>query len=134
MKTESIAMHATYKDVRLPSERLRAMLSANHVAEDIINGCEMALHELLTNLVDHAYEGDGSKTITVNIAYQKTSILIETQDTGKPAKVDLNKISMPEPEHLAEGGYGLALIQALMDEVKYKSNNGKNVWQLVKHI
>ncbi len=134
MRSESIAVRSTYEDIRLPSERLRALLSINHVEEGIINGCELALHELLTNLVDHAYAGSENGLITVNLACDETGILIETRDTGKRSQLDLNRVSMPEPEELAEGGYGLAIIQALMDEVTCRQEGAVNIWQLRKRI
>jgi len=134
MLTKSITIHATYKDIRLPSEHLRTLLFASNVAEEVVNGCELALHELLTNLVDHAYEGDASQLIMVNIACNETQIMIETQDAGKPPKVDLSNVTMPDPSELAEGGYGVSIIQMLMTEVKYKTEQGTNTWQLVKKL
>ena len=134
MQSESIVVHATYKDIRMPTQRLRALLLTNHVREEVINLCELALHELLTNLVDHAYQGDENRLIKVNMIYDAARILIETQDTGIPSHVDLDNISMPDPADLAEGGYGVAIIQSLMDEVEYKHENGKNLWKLVKQI
>lgn len=134
MNSESVTVHATYQDIRLPSERLRKLLSFHRVAEEIINSCELALHELLTNLVDHAYEGDGSKLITVNLAYEKQQIHIQTQDTGRVTHVDLNATVMPDPTQLQEGGYGLAIITSLMDEVRYTSEQGRNIWRLVKKV
>lgn len=134
MLTESITVHATYKDIRLPSEHLRALLFDNEAEEGVVHGCELALHELLVNLVDHAYEGDESMYITVNLACNKNTIMIETQDTGKPAEIDLTKAAMPDPAELAEEGYGLPLMQLLMDDVKYNDDNGRNIWKMVKYF
>lgn len=133
MQSETITVHASYKDIRLPSERLRVMLSNRQVEEEIINGCELALHELLTNLVDHAYEGDSSKTLTVEISWDGASVRIETRDVGKPAVIDFPRVAMPDPGELAEGGYGVAIIHALMDTVTYRFDQGVNIWNLVKH-
>ena len=134
MNSESITVHATYHDIRLPSEHLRQLLSIHKVAEEIINSCELALHELLTNLVDHAYEGDGNKLITVELAYDTQQIHIQTQDTGRVAHVDLNATVMPDPTQLQEGGYGIAIITSLMDEVRYTSDQGRNTWSLLKKV
>lgn len=134
MQTVSVIIPATHMDIRLPGEHLRTLLVTNHVSDEIINGCELALQELLTNLVDHAYEGDASKSIIVNITCNSRSILIETEDTGIRADIEINDIAMPDPSELAEGGYGIALIQTIMDEVKYTSKDGRNVWQLIKRI
>ena len=134
MRTESITVHATHMDIRQPSAHLRALLYANDIAADMIDGCELALHEHLVNLVDHAYEGDGNKLITVTITCNSNTIKIETQDTGKPLTGKLDEMRMPDPSELAEGGYGMAIIQTLMDEVKYKADHGTNIWILIKNI
>ncbi len=134
MRSEPIIVPATYKDIRIPAERLRAVMLADLLPEDVILECELALQELLTNLVDHAYGGDAVRTITINLACDATRMLIETRDTGKPASVDLEKAVMPDPTDLAEGGYGLAIIKSLVDEVNYKTENGINIWQLIKYL
>ena len=135
MQTQSITVHATYKDIRQPAEHLRAMLSANQVPEEVINLCEMALQELLTNLVDHAYTNDASGLIKVTLRWQNAQIIIETRDQGTPIGTDaLNSVSMPDPSELAEGGYGMAIIQAVMDKVEYRRENDENIWQLVKEL
>lgn len=134
MQSESINIRSTYKEIRLPSERLRVLLASNQVTEEVINGCELALHELLTNLVDHAYEGNENGNITVNITCDTEFVTIETRDEGKPANIDMAGVTMPDPTELAEGGYGMAIIQMLMDDVKYKFEDSKNVWRLIKRI
>lgn len=134
MQLETIIVPATYKDIRIPAEQLRNMMFAGKQPEDIILGCELALQELLTNLIDHAYRGDAAKFITIKLDCDATRMLIETRDTGIPASIDLEKTKMPDPTDLAEGGYGLAIIRSLMDEVNYKAENGMNIWQLIKHF
>lgn len=134
MQSETITVHANYTDIHVPVKHLRALLDNNHVQREITEQCELALQELLTNLVDHAYDGDSSKTITVNVTYTPTRVLMETLDTGHPAGVDLSKVSMPAPEDLAEGGYGMAIIQSLMDDVSYSSDRHGNTWRLVRKI
>lgn len=134
MQSETLEVHADYKEIRYPSARLRGLLEKNLIQGEIIDQCELALQELLTNLVDHAYNGDTSRTITVTLTCLPTRVLIETQDTGIPARIDLKKTSMPKPEDLAEGGYGMAIIQSLMDEVSYWTDEGRNTWRLVRNF
>jgi anti-sigma regulatory factor (Ser/Thr protein kinase) len=39
----------------------------------------------------------------------------------------------PSPESLAEGGYGLFLINSLVDVIRYESSGGWNTLTLIKH-
>jgi serine/threonine-protein kinase RsbW len=134
MPTESLVIPATYAALRVPAERLRKMLLAAGIPENIIGECELAMQELLTNLVDHAYNGDDRKMITVRIQLEAESITIETVDFGRRAQIDLDEVDMPDPAALSEGGYGMALIKALMNVVRYESEGRRNTWRLVKII
>ena len=132
--TETITVPANFKDIRMACEQLRALLARNNATPEDINLCELALQELLTNLVEHAYEDNPSGEITVTLTCQPEQIHIDTKDYGNEAKVDLNVVEMPDPLDMAEGGYGLAIIQSVMDEVKHTYENGWNHWQLIKKL
>lgn len=134
MFNESLIVRATYEDIRQPCERLRANLDQAGISEEVASLCELSLQELLANLVDHAYEGDPNRQITVRMAGSQKQIFLQTEDTGVPANLKMDEVHMPEPEDLAEGGYGMAIIRSLMDEVRYDSTQGKNIWTLVKNL
>jgi anti-sigma regulatory factor (Ser/Thr protein kinase) len=134
MSAESLVIPATYAALRVPAERLRKMLLTAGVPEATVGECELAMQELLTNLVDHAYDGDDRKMITIRFALESNSIAIETVDFGRPAHIDLDEVNMPDPTTLSEGGYGMALIKALMNTVDYESRGRKNTWRLVKRF
>ena len=131
-ETNTFTIQSNYEEVQKADEKLRATLTQAQISETIINTCELALHELLTNLVDHAYHQSPDGQITVRLRVDTTSIEMETRDQGEPAHIDLSEISMPDPLDLLEGGYGLAIIQSLMDELQYHYENGQNIWRLKK--
>ncbi len=134
MFIENLTIQADYENIRLPCERLRALLAQANIPEETAGLCELALQELLANLVDHAYEGRPGGQIDVRLACDRERVAIQTEDAGIPAEVDLNDIHMPMPEELAEGGYGMAIIRLLMDEVRYEMVQGRNVWTLNKKL
>lgn len=134
MSNKSVTVHSNNRDIRIPCNYLRIHSQHAGVPEEIINLCELALQELLTNLVDHAYSGNPNKLIEVMFSITSERIIIHTHDTGVPAKVNLDDVQMPSPEELAEGGYGIAIIKSVMDEVNYSTANGTNTWKLVKNL
>jgi anti-sigma regulatory factor (Ser/Thr protein kinase) len=134
MPVESLVIPATYAALRVPAERMRKMLLAARTPEAIIGECELALQELLTNLVDHAYRGDDRKMITVKFLLEPHALTIETVDHGIANRLNMEQVSMPDPADLAEGGYGMALIKALMDEVHYETTGRQNIWRLVRRF
>ena len=134
MKTEIVTVSASHKEICIPCDQLRTLLVRARVSIGNINLCELALRELLTNQVDLAYEGNASGQIRVRLAYSPSRIVIETQDTGKPAQVVISKDDSTNPADLKEGTYGTAIIQSLVDEVSYTFGRGTNTWKLVKKI
>ena len=134
MQTESITIHATYEDILLPSAHLRELLTMNHISEEIIQSCETALNKLLQNIVEHSYNKDAQKIITVSIAYNNSGVYIETQDEGMPVEFAVNKVI--EAKNLQPALYDEEAIaqKDMLDEVWYEVDMGKNIWQLIKYI
>lgn len=134
MKTETITVSASHKEIYIPCNQLRALLVDARVSIGNINLCELALRELLTNLVELAYEGNAAGKIKVNLACSPSRVVIETQDTGKPAQVVIGRNDSVNPIDLKEGVYGTAIMQSLVDEVVYTFGKGTNTWKLVKKL
>lgn len=134
MESVSFQIPAGFERLRSASVALRELLSRHEVKEDIVNGCELALQELLTNIVEHSYEEDESRFIRVNLRVEGMRFIVETEDDGIPAIVNLEKVAMPDPLDLQVGGYGMALIMLLMDTVEHQNRDGKNYWVLTKAI
>lgn len=95
---------------------------------------ELAVQEVCTNIVRHAYADHtvGRIDVTLTIEQHPPRLTIDLCDEGK----SFNITSVPAP-NLEEGqvhGYGLFLIQQLMDEVIYEPQPGHNHWRLVKNL
>lgn len=134
MSTQTLVIPSTYLDVRTADEALRSLLSAAQIPEAVIGSCELALHELLINLVDHAYSGDATQSIRIILSLEVGALVIQTVDTGEPVRINLETISLPDPTELAEGGYGMGLIRSLVDQVEYQTKDGQNIWTLRKKV
>jgi anti-sigma regulatory factor (Ser/Thr protein kinase) len=134
MKTETITVNANHQEICVPCNQLRALLVDARVSIGNINLCELALRELLTNLVELAYEGNASGKIKVDLACSPSRVVIETRDTGKPAQVVIGRNDSTNPIDLKDGAYGTAIMQSLVDEVVYTFGKGTNTWKLVKKL
>lgn len=133
MQTDLI-IDADYEQLRIPGGILRELAGRAGIPEETISLCELVLQELLTNLVDHAYCGVSTGKISIHLQVEPAKILIKTEDSGEAANLILENVSMPDPSELQEGGYGMAIIKSLMDEVSYRHENRKNIWLLVKKL
>ncbi len=134
MESVSFQLPAGFEKLRKASVALRDLLTRHRVKEEIINGCELALQELLVNIAEHSYGEDENRFISVGLRIEGNRFFVETEDSGMPANVNLEKVAMPDPLDLQVGGYGMALIMELMDKVEYQYRDGKNLWFMSKVI
>ncbi|SDR06480.1 serine/threonine-protein kinase RsbW [Virgibacillus subterraneus] len=95
-----------------------------------IEDLKVAISEAITNAVDHAYTEEDNGEITVGFGVYENRLEVMVADHG--GSFNLNQIKggigpykNSEPvENLREGGFGLFLIDALMDKVEINNNYG----------
>lgn len=131
-----LSINATYQDVRKIDQVLVDLLAgAGDIDETTIHSIELAVHEIATNIVDHAYSEDQAGAIEASLALSGGSqrrLTVELSDAGKP--FDAAKVAPVNLESPQESGYGLFLAEALMDEVHYERQAGRNIWRLTKRV
>lgn len=89
-----------------------------------------ALVELATNVIQHADTGFGV-TCTFSLRVGQDCIEAELSDTAEDGGIKLVARGMPDDE-LAESGRGIALIQALVDDLRYERVGDRNLWSITK--
>jgi serine/threonine-protein kinase RsbW len=103
---------------------------------EVINDLNVALDEILSNVIAYGYGTGESGEILVRLDYHSDEILIEVEDDGKP----FDPLQAPPPELRAPlharqvGGLGIHFIKSLMDEVAYARTAGKNRLELKKRL
>ncbi|HXC63496.1 MAG TPA: ATP-binding protein, partial [bacterium] len=112
---------------------ITAVLRENGYANDLINDVELAADEAVTNVVEHAYQYDSKRSLSVELRMERDQVQVLVRDQGQAyqppaAQVDLDK-------HIAErrtGGLGVHLMHTMMDQVDYRREDGSNVLVLSK--
>jgi anti-sigma regulatory factor (Ser/Thr protein kinase) len=91
-----------------------------------------AFAEIYNNIAIHAYgrRADGGE-IELAIAVEPGALTVEIRDRGAP--FDIGVVSSPDLDSLPEGGMGIHIARALLDEVVYEPGP-PNLWRLVKRI
>ena len=125
---------ATFGDVRtIDSSIVQLLRRAGETDEGMLYNMELAVHEICSNIVEHAYAGQPAGRIEVTLTLSSRphrELSVELRDTGRP--FDPGGIASVDLDVPQEGGYGLFLAEALMDEVQYERQKGRNVWRLSK--
>jgi serine/threonine-protein kinase RsbW len=103
-------------------------------AETVVYNIQLAAHESCTNIINHAYAGtdQGRIEIALRLDFEQLHLEIELYDTGRP--FDWNTYNSPDLSEAQIHGYGLFIMQNLMDKVSYTSLSGRNRWHLVKNL
>ncbi|WP_339229842.1 anti-sigma B factor RsbW [Oceanobacillus sp. FSL K6-2867] len=95
-----------------------------------IEDLKVAVSEAITNSVTHAYNETGQGEITIGFGIYEDCLEIMIADNGssfnmQKVREEIGPYEQDEPiENLREGGFGLFLIEALMDEVQINNNYG----------
>lgn len=97
----------------------------------------LALQEMVTNVLRHAYKLDESKPIEVAFQLASDSLTIELRDQGPefdPLTYDLTVTPVDESMPTECGGYGIHIARLVMDRVEYCRRDGWNILRLAKDV
>lgn len=103
---------------------------------------ELACDEACTNIIEHAYGGEGSGNITATWEANPQSFTITLHDQGhrfNPDAVEdptfVKPNTEPDPDKLKVGGLGIHFMRNLMDEIRYQFDEKQgNTLIMVKYI
>jgi serine/threonine-protein kinase RsbW len=93
---------------------------------------ELALEEVLVNIMNHAYEGTNGDIQVVCRSDNQQFFIIEITDTGKA----FDMTSVPPPDlsgAISErkiGGLGIHFAKKLTDKVQYRREGNKNILEI----
>ncbi|PYY33058.1 ATP-binding protein [Curtobacterium sp. MCJR17_055] len=90
---------------------------------------ELAIIELASNVIEHATAGV-PLTCSLTLAVASDGLEARITDDGRPAAVDVAGATLPD--EFAESGRGLALVQMVVDELRYDRHGDENRWTVRK--
>lgn len=128
-----IVVPANLDEIPKISEDIEEILSSQHFSADEMLDVQLAVEEVIANVINHGYAGKtGSVGIRCDASPEK--ITIEISDSARA----FNPLTVPEPDVSKDiedrriGGLGIFLVRRVMDSVTYQYRNHKNVLTLVK--
>ena len=121
-----------------PISQVVRSLAAPGLGEEGAGDVELALVEAATNVVRHGYGPEGGP-IRIEASEIPDGVVVRISDWGRPipgealASAGLSRFDFDPSDllEIPEGGMGLSLIAAVMDEVTYRSDEGQNVLTLL---
>ncbi len=115
--------------------KLLSYCSCHKVVEQNALKINLAVEELLMNIISYAYEGDENKPVIIELSCNADVLKVVIKDMGPP--FDILTSEWPR-EITAEdqqiGGWGLFLVRSIMDRVEYAREGEFNVVSIFKNI
>ena len=117
--------------VRDALKRVMQTLRDQTFTNDICGDIELALAELLNNVVEHALDGIKDGAVEIHARREAGDLCLTVTDNGRPmpdgALPDGNPANVDLPlQELPEGGFGWFLIRDLTRDVTYRRVGHEN--------
>ena len=110
-----------------------ARMRPEDVSEEALGDLKLALTEACTNSVLHAY-GDAGGMVEIGYELHTDKLVVEVADQGNGFALAGAQSALSEDE-LMEGGLGIAIIEALTDELEITERpGGGSTLRFVKHL
>lgn len=108
----------------------------HHLPVKVSNAIDLALDEILNNIILYGYQDQDRHIIDIHISLEKDYIILEIEDDGK----EFNPLETPKPDIESPinkrpvGGLGIHLTRNLMDEINYSYENKRNSLLMKKKL
>jgi len=137
MRRSHLQIPATQRDLRSVVALVDAFCGANHVPVTLSNRMNLALDEVLSNIVNYAYSASEGGTIDVELTFSNNELTALVEDRGKPfdpLQVPQNDNQKGSLKDRQLGGLGLLFVKQLMDSVSYARSGDRNKLTLTIHV
>lgn len=143
-KKHTITVPGRYDEIQQVCRFVAAGATQSGLDETAVFHIELACDEACTNIIEHAYGGEGVGEILISWQVKKNDFVITLHDHGRrfdPTAVPPPSLATDETvtetemlENLKVGGLGVHFIRQLMDEVHFHFDDNGNELVLVKKV
>lgn len=98
---------------------------------------KLCVVEAVNNVIKHAYTGNVCHDVDICVELRPDRISFQICDTGKTfeyKKRIMADFDSNDLKTIPEGGMGIPIIYAVMNDVDYNTSGGKNILTLCKHF
>lgn len=132
---QTVTFPGQFDSLEKISDFVTAAAQAAGLDASAVYAVELAVDEACSNIIDHAYRGEGKGDIQCSVEVLDDGVKVTLRDRGRPFNPD--KVRPPkigEPlEKVKPRGVGLYLMRKMMDEVSYEARpDGNNVLTMIK--
>jgi serine/threonine-protein kinase RsbW len=126
----------TFDALTTAADETTRFLEENSASPDAVFATNLAIEELVTNIVKYGYDDSDPHEIIIQLAISDGELRIDISDDGH----EFNPFDQPEPdttlpaEERPIGGLGIHFVRNLLDDCAYCRNDGRNTVTLTKKL
>ena len=109
-------------------------LAAHQVPYRCGYAVNLAIEELVVNVIRYAYVDDDEHEIEIGLGVINEQVVLEIRDSGRPFDPREPPPHDPDVDDLDVGGLGLILVLDLVDSLTYRREDDKNHVQVCIHV
>ncbi len=136
-RTFSLHVPSSTENLSMIRDFVKSIGTQSGMGDMDVARLELEVDEACANVMEHAYDSDSNKEVSIRAIVDDDSVQIAVTDSGKgfdPATVEQLKL-----EELVSarrtGGLGMRIINSFMDEVHYEMQPGvRNELKMVKRL
>jgi serine/threonine-protein kinase RsbW len=121
-------------DLSVAADAAARFLERKKASGDMIFAANLAIEEIVTNIIKFGYEDSLTHEITVRLAMGEGALEIEICDDGK----EFDPFAQPESggsrAAREAGGLGIHLVRNMLDACAYERREGRNIVKLSKKL
>lgn len=112
-----VTIPANPAELRAVRHQVKAVARDNGCCEQVADEVVLAVNEACTNVMRHAYKGDCSGQIELEVSKSGQELVFQIIDYAEP--VDIANIHPRDIDKLSPNGLGTFFIAQIMDEYEY---------------
>jgi anti-sigma regulatory factor (Ser/Thr protein kinase) len=119
-------------DLKGLMEGATGFLESRGVDAQAVYRINLALEEMVTNIIKYSYDSPGRRNIEVTLEIGEDEITAVIIDDGHDFNPVLHEENPPpeKPEDREIGGWGIPLIKKLLDRMDYRREGGRNILEI----
>ncbi|HJV34609.1 ATP-binding protein [Geomonas sp.] len=136
-KTLHLSIESKLSDVALLGHAVRGVCACSPLQLEAYGEMEVCVVEAVNNAIAHAYRNEVGYRVDTWITLHHDRIVFEISDSGQAIEDFAPRTLEFDPEEIGsipENGMGLFIIETLMDEVSYRSENGTNTLSFCRYF
>ena len=122
------------EEIERAAKLIEAFGAAHDLSSELVFKLNLALDEVMTNIISHAYDDEAEHQIAIRVALDGDSVCVRVEDDGRA----FNPLDAPKPDLRLDiderpiGGLGVHIVRSLMDALEYRREGDRNIFIMRK--